>query len=174
MKIIMKTVKYVFIFIVAIVSIYTILVISNIRNVKKFIKNNTGIAVSKCKKVVENDNHGGFHGDGETMKEYDCSKVDIKVDEGKLKKFPLSENLNLIMYGGEKDGVKYMYNLASESGIPYIEEGYYYFFDDYGKMYKDTDDYNSDKKLFDRYSFNFTLIMFDSNTKHLYYYEFDT
>lgn len=170
----MKIIKCIFIFIVVMVGIYTIMGIIYTRDIKKFIKNHTGVAVSKCKKIVEEDSHGGFPADGETMIEYDCSKVDIEVDKVKLKKLPLSENLNLIMYGGKKDGRTYMYNLASKSGIPNIEDGYYYFFDDYGKYYKDIDDYNSDKKLFDRHSFNFTLIMFDSNTKHLYYYEFDT
>lgn len=170
----MKIIKYIFIFILVMVGIYTIIAITNTRNIQGFIKNHTGMDVSKCKKIVEKDSHGGFPADGEMMIEYDCSKADMKIDKTKLKKLPLSENLNLIMYGGKKDGRTYMYNLASDNGIPNIEDGYYYFFDDYGKYYKDIDNYNSDEKLFDRYSFNFTLIMFDNHTKHLYYYEFDT
>ena len=32
----------------------------------------------------------------------------------------------------------------------------------------------SDLSLFDRYSFNFTIVMYDLDTDILYYYEFDT
>lgn len=170
----MKWIKYIFIFILIIVGIYTIFAIIYARNIKKFIKSNTGIVVSECEKILEEDSHGGM-GDGETIIEYDCSKVDVVLNKEKLKELPLSDNLNLIMYGGEKDGQKYDgYNFAGINGIPKIEDGYYYFLDDYGKHYKDIDDYTSDVKLFYRYSYNFTLIMFDNSTKHLYYYELDT
>lgn len=169
----MKLIKYVFIFILIIIGIYTIFGVFYARNIKWFIKNNTGIVVSECEKISEEDSHGGM-GDGETIIEYDCSKVDVVLNKEKLKQLPLSDNLNLIMYGGQRDGKTYGYEFAIKNDIPKIENGYYYFFDDYGKYYKDIDNYTSDVKLFDRYSFNFTLIMFDSDTKHLYYYEIDT
>ena len=42
------------------------------------------------------------------------------------------------MYGGTKDDSTYLYNLAEESGIPEIKNGYYYFYDRVdGEYFKD-------------------------------------
>ena len=35
-------------------------------------------------------------------------------------------------------------------------------------------DEHSDKDLFSRYSFNFTIVFYDLDTNYFYYYEFDT
>ena len=39
----------------------------------------------------------------------------------------MTENLQLLMYGGEKEDHFYNYNLADASNIPEIKNGYYYF-----------------------------------------------
>ena len=77
----------------------------------------------------EADTHGGFHGDGSYYLILDCSENKEKALENLSgwTELPLSENLNLIMYGGEKDGMTYSYNLAEKAKIPEIENGYYYF-----------------------------------------------
>lgn len=122
--------------------------------------------------VEEADTHGGFHGDGSYYLILDCSKNKEKALENikSWKELPLSKNLNLIMYGGEKDGMTYGYNLAEEAKIPEIENGYYYFCDRHSESTDSSDDTN----LFTRASFNFTLAIYDSDTDRMYYFEFDT
>ena len=131
-----------------------------------------GFAKKDFSVVEELDTHGGFRGDGSYYLILDCSnnkeKALKKVED--WNKLPLSENLNLIMYGGEKDGVTYGYELAKEAHIPKIENGYYIFED----RSSESTDSADDTELFDRYSFNFSIAIYDSDTNKMYYFEFDT
>lgn len=131
-----------------------------------------GFAKKDFAVVEELDTHGGFHGDGSYYLILDCSNnkekaLEIVEDWNKL---PLSENLNLVMYGGEKDGVTYGYELAEEAHIPKIENGYYIFED----RSSDSVDSSDDSELFDRYSFNFSIGIYDCDIHNMYYFEFDT
>lgn len=123
--------------------------------------------------VEEQDTHGGWLGDGSYYLILDCSNnVDtaLKNVEG-WNSLPLSENLNLIMYGGEKDGVSYDgYNLSEEAHLPEIKNGYYFFED----RHSEANDASDDSGLFSRFSFNFSLAVYDSDTNRFYYFEFDT
>lgn len=122
--------------------------------------------------IDKNDTHGGFHGDGTYHIALDCSKKKEKVLKivNEWSELPLSENLQLIMYGGEKDGMTYGYNIAKETNIPIIANGYYCFLD----RHSDTVDKYSDIDLFDRYSYNFSLAIYDTDTDILYYIRQDT
>ncbi|MBF4695759.1 hypothetical protein [Fusibacter ferrireducens] len=122
------------------------------------------------------DTHGGFHGDGEllvTVKFDEESRKnlleDIKSNKS-WKKLPLAPDLELIMYGGERNGITYSYKLAESAGIPTIENGYWLFID----RFNDINIIHDSQNLFDRGSFNFTLALFDTDNNVLYYYEFDT
>lgn len=120
----------------------------------------------------EADTHGGFHGDGSYYLIMDCSNnrekaLEIVSDWNEL---PLSENLSLIMYGGEKDGMTYCYNLAEEANMPEVENGYYYFYD----RHSAGTDSSNDSNLFARSSFNFSFAVYDSDTDKMYYFEYDT
>ncbi len=122
--------------------------------------------------VEELDTHGGFLGDGSYYLILDCSNnKEQALDEVKCwKKLPLSENLNLIMYGGEKDGVTYGYELAKEAHMPKISNGYYMFED----RHSESKDSKNDSDLLDRHSSNFSVAIYDCDTDRLYYFEFDT
>lgn len=122
--------------------------------------------------VDEADTHGGFYEDGSYYLILDCSENREKALENVKgwKELPLSKNLNLIMYGGEKDGMTYGYNLAEEAKIPEIENGYYYFCD----RHSESTDASDDTNLLTRASFNFTLAIYDSDADRMYYFEFDT
>lgn len=122
--------------------------------------------------VEEIDTHGGFLGDGSYCLILDCSgnRENALEQVKNWNKLPLSENLNLVMYGGEKDGISYGYNLAEEARIPRVENGYY-IFNDRSSESKDSAD---DSELFNRYSFNFSIAVYDSDTDRMYYFEFDT
>ncbi len=123
-------------------------------------------------KVIEkNDSHGGFHGDGLFHISLDCSE---NTEEAHMltdgwKSLPLSENLQLIMYGGTKNGVYYAYNLAEESSIPLVKNGYFRFYDKQSES-----DHADDTNLFGRYSFNIELAIYDAEKEIFYYIKFDT
>ena len=131
-----------------------------------------GFSKQRFTVVEEMDTHGGFVGDGSYYLILDCSDntedaLSIVADWNEL---PLSENLNLIMYGGEKDGKTYGYDLSEKAHMPVIENGYYYFED----RHSEAKDVSDDSELFSRASFNFSLAVYDSDTNRLYYFEFDT
>ena len=123
------------------------------------------------KVLKETDSHRGFHGDGDYVLILDCSENKEKALEytKEWKILPLTENLQLLMYGGEKEDHFYNYNLADASNIPEIKNGYYYFYDRYANS-KDTKD---DTNIF-RGSFNFSLALYDLDTDIMYLLEFDT
>ncbi len=152
------------------------------KGTNKYINKKIGIDISKCKIEKDKDTHGGFLGDGYYIVIANCEQKPL-AEIKEWKKLPLSQNLQLIMYGGTKDDSTYLYNLAEESGIPEIKNGYYYFYDRVdGEYFKDKntdtekkiEDRHSDSEIFNRYSYNFTLALYDEDNNKFYYYEFDT
>lgn len=131
-----------------------------------------GFKTSEFTIVDEEDTHGGFHGDGSYYLILDCSEKAEEAGEiiEDWKPLPLTENLQLIMYGGVKDGENYGYNLAEISKWPVINNGVYKFVDRHHEAVEETDDAD----LFDRYSFNFSIAVYDLDTNTLYYFELDT
>lgn len=133
---------------------------------------NFGFSEGDFTVISEADSHGGFHGDGDSCIVLDCSgdrdkALEIVSDWNAL---PLSENLQLIMYGGENGTAYYAFNLAEEAGIPLISNGYYRFCDRHSQSSNSADD----SDLLSRASYNFSLAIYDTDTDTLYYYEFDT
>ena len=131
-----------------------------------------GFKTSVFTVIDENDTHGGFHGDGSYYLILDCSEkrdqaMELIKDWTPL---PLTENMQLIMYGGEKDRVNYGYNLAERAHWPIINNGVYKFVD----RHSEAVDKSDDTELFNRYSFNFSIAAYDLDTNTLYYFEFDT
>ena len=122
--------------------------------------------------LEENDTHGGFHGDGSYYLILDCSQNTDKARSivKNWTSFPLSENVYLVMYGGEKNGENYGYNFAEDAHWPKIENGVYKFVDRHSESKNSSDD----SELLDRYSFNFSIAVYDLNTDILYYFEMDT
>lgn len=118
------------------------------------------------------DSHGGFQGEGTTAVILDCSENREKALElvAGWKELPLSENLSLMFYGGERDGVHYAYNFADQANMPKVEHGFYCFQDRHSK----STDSSSDAEIFDRGSYNFSLAVYDSDTDRFYYFELDT
>lgn len=145
-------------------------------SINKRISKSLGIEIPKNIKIEYEDTHGGFHGDGETVVVVEFnnsigedikSKISNNEDWNSL---PLSENLDLIMYGGQKEGIDYAYNLAEALDMPPIENGYWFFNNRHSNSISPKEDSN----LFNQYSFNFTIAVYDIDTQTLYYLEFDT
>ena len=141
------------------------------KSTTELIKDSIGVDISSCTIIEDKDTHGGFLGDGEYILKADCSKDNSVLKQVESwNKLPLSDNLNLFMYGGKKGDIYYGYDAALKAGIPKIEEGYFLFID----RYENNENPHSDENLFNRYSHNFTLVMYDKNTNMFYYYTFDS
>lgn len=121
-----------------------------------------GIDVSKGKVISETDTHG-FHGDGLYLSEIKFSddSVIMEIKENEYwHKLPLSKNLNEFIYEPLDDGIK----------IPEITNGYYYFYD----RFEDSTDSYDDTELLNRGAYNFTVMIYDSDTDTLYVCREDT
>ena len=131
-----------------------------------------GFKTSAFTVIEEKDTHGGFLGDGTYYLILDCSERKEQATEliKDWKPLPLTENLQLIMYGGEKNGVSYAYDLAEEAHWPIINNGVYKFVD----RHSEAVDKSDDASLFERHSYNFSIAVYDLDTNILYYFEFDT
>lgn len=163
----MRKLKYVFI-------IFVLLSLSGCfgLSTKEYINKKINLDITGCDIKINNDERMGFNGDGICYVKASCIKDSKNMVKSisNWNKLPLSKNLELIMYGGKKDNVEYDYDLAKEQNIPKIKNGYYLFID----RHKNSTNSNSDKDLFNRTSFNFTLAMYDIDSNILYFYEFDT
>ena len=112
---------------------------------------------------AESDSHGGFHNDG-------CLQLIIQYDESfdtndmesnpHWHTLPLAGSLRTFVYQPYDEKLS----------IPEIKNGYYYFRD----RHSESSDPYDDGELLDRYSFNFTLAIFDCDTKKLYFIKYDT
>lgn len=132
-----------------------------------------GTDVSAGEIVEEFDSHGGFHGDG-----YTCTILQFPEGTEPLlpgrEDLPLPEELEAAAYGltVERDGMSFSRGpLRDEDApeIPPIEHGWYWFCD-----YNAENDPRDPGGLWDRYSFNYVLILFDADTDRLYYTKLDT
>lgn len=132
-------------------------------SVTKNIKELSGLDLSGCRVVSSDDTHGGWLGDGATTIHFDCSQMidSVLQQTDSWRNLPLSENLQRMMYSGN--------SLAQECGIPAVEHGRYFFVDRQSET-----DIHSDRDLFARPSFNFTLLILDTDHDQLYYFKFDT
>ena len=134
-----------------------------------------GFKTSEFVVVDECDNHGGFHGDGDYYLILDCSENAEQAKEliDGWKPLPLTENLQRIMNmtcSRMEDGVYYNKTLAEMAHWPIIENGVYKFID----RHSDAIDESDDTDLRNRYSYNFSIAVYDLGTNMLYYFEFDT
>ena len=122
--------------------------------------------------IEELDTHGGFLGDGTYYLTLDCSKNQDKINEiiGGWNKLPFTEGLNLIMYGGSKNETNYHSCLEPDKRtFPQIENGYYMVLDR-----NDGEIRNIVNDLGYHASRNFTIAVYDSDNKIMYYFEYDS
>ena len=135
-----------------------------------------GIDLSQGEIESDLDTHEGPLGDGIKLKVVHF-KNDSITDEIKKssvwKPLPLSEELAIIVYGGLNHGCYIESLIASDENgmtIPKIDKGYYYFKD---RHFESTDS-QSEVGILDRPSYNFTIAMYDSDSRILYFCEVDT
>ena len=134
-----------------------------------------GIDVSTGSEVSTYDNHGGFHGDGTTLitLSFSDDKALRQIEESnEWKKFPLDDTAIRISIG-VSDGTNfigpYLTDNTGKTIIPEIENGYYFLIDK-----QENQDEIVSKNILNRYSLNFVLGIYDTDTDILYFCEFDT
>lgn len=116
----------------------------------------------------EKDDHGGFLGDGTTfiIAELPAFPGQIGTSED-WRPLPFSAPLTELTENYLTDVLR---DENGSSLLPAIEHGYYCFVD----RRSESIDPKDDSQLLDRYSFNLTLSIYDTDTDLLYYIEFDT
>lgn len=141
----------------------------------EYVERTTGAKLSYAKLVFHEDDHGGFHGDGDTLMVFDCSEAgeDFESSLSEWRELPMSDKLYNELSG--EDGTElYLFDIFSRHGIyyggetPKVNSGLYYLNNRHHNA-KSRDDEN----LFD-HSVNFTFAVYDRETKKLYYIEVDT
>ena len=138
-----------------------------------------GIDISSAEIISEEDDHGGFHGDGTTFIRLDCSGTDIydQIRNGEnWTPFPIDDTVKALVYGIEiREGDSligigpYLSDEDNKPLIPEIKNGYYLLIDRQAE-----EDKASGADILHRASLNFTLGIYDSDTDMLYYFERDT
>ncbi|MDP4119716.1 MAG: hypothetical protein Q8876_01485 [Bacillota bacterium] len=120
--------------------------------------------------IVAKNTHSGFLGDGTYFAKITFSAVEIKpflekIKANKWQPLPLKKDIDALLYGGTINGIEYADFLAKEVGMPKVKNGYWTFVDR-----------NTEKstELLERYSYNFDLAIFDTDTNTLYVYQLDT
>lgn len=136
-------------------------------SIQKKISRALALDVSAGTVLVQSESHGGFHGDGMTYAalSFEDDRVQSKIAEnGGWKALPLSENLARLVRGLPTE------ELDSKSRILGVRNGYYCFLD----RQADRTDRHDDTDVLNRYSFNFTIAVYDADADILYYVVLDT
>lgn len=140
------------------------------------VTNELGISCKSASIISSEDTHGGFHNDGTTfyaMSFLDDQFLDNVNTSSYWNKLPLDDNLNALLYGINNENYSDGPYVADEEGhplFPTVENGYYYFED----RHYESKDIQDDSEVLNRCSFNFTIAVYDVDTKTLYFCEFDT
>lgn len=131
-----------------------------------------GCDISEFKIIEEKDTHGGFFGDGSYYLTLDCSENAEKARDiiKDWKALPLSEILEVTMYGGKIGDTEYMFNFAEEAHLPNVSNGVYKFVDRHSEATNESDE----SDLLNRGDLNFSIAIYDFDTNILYYFEEDT
>lgn len=124
------------------------------------------IDVTQGTEVCSYDSHGGFHGDGVLcygLQFPDHGAVEEIEGNPHWKSLPLKDEMEQLLYGMKDD-------TQGNTLLPAISNGYYFFYDRHSES---TDPYD-DTEVFNRYSFNVTVAIYDTDSNILYYIELDT
>lgn len=145
---------------------------------KKAVSRAVGVDCSAAELSDSYDSHGGFHGDGTTF--YALHFSDDSVAKSiaanqDWRPLPLTDNLTALVWGKEIGDTEYAPVITKANDwdnplVPQVENGYYRFIDRHSDSKNKTDD----TEVLNRYSYNFTLAIYDTDNHILYYCEEDT
>ena len=169
----MKRIISLVLLIIALVSISSCSLFTSLSDLELLSRKLNNLDVTSGEILRFNDTHGGFLGDGECYAEVKFSDNSVsEIIKNEWQKLPLTDNLNTVIYGGE---VKTEFGPGTvlsfvDDKIPKIKNGYYYFEDRHSESKNKKDDTD----IFNRYSYNFTVAIYDLDTHSLYFYALDT
>lgn len=126
-----------------------------------------GVNVSEGNEIFSYDDHGGFHGDRTSCiaLQFENDKILKAISKNKdWQSFPMDDVMQVLVYGKEGSG-PYLTGEKGNALIPEINNGYYRLID------RQVDD---GRNILDRESMNFTLMVYDTDNKILYYCEMNT
>ncbi len=130
-----------------------------------------GLDVSKGKEISNYDTHGGSYGDGTTCIAYrfdDDTVLEEIKSSSEWSEFPLDDTVQALVYG-LSDGTTHVGPMLNDNEghpiVPEIRNGYYLLIDRQNDTTAD---------ILHRYSFNFTLGLYDTDTNTFYLCELDT
>ena len=130
-----------------------------------------GLDISNGEEISNYNTHGGFHGDGTTCIAYrfddDTILEEIRISS-EWSEFPLDDTVQALVYGLSDGTTQIGPFLNDNKGhpiVPEIQNGYYLLIDRQNEAGTD---------ILDRFSFNFTLGLYDTDTNILYFCELDT
>jgi len=165
--------QYKYIILIFIISL--ILPVFFSQSINKRMSKSLGIDIPGNIEIDYEDTHGGFHGDGETIANIKFGKSIAEnirkemADNTDWNSLPLSESLEIMMYGGVKEGTDYTYNFAELLSMPRIVNGYWFYED----RQPESTLSRGNQDLIPLLSYNFTIAIYDLDTDTLYYLEND-
>lgn len=169
----MKRIISLMLLIIALLSISSCTLFTSLSDLEFLSSKLNNLDITNGEILCFKDTHGGFLGDGECYAEvkFSDNSVSDKI-KNEWHKLPLTDNLNTVIYGGEVEtefGPGTVLSFVDDK-IPVIKNGYYYFED----RHSDSKNKKDDSDIFNRYSYNFTVAIYDSDTHTLYFYALDT
>ncbi len=134
-----------------------------------YVSKELGINISAAEEIENTETHGGFHGDGQTyivLKISDDSVIKQIEKSEEWKSFPMSDVASEIAYGKENGYASFFPRDDDDNSVlPKIQNGYY--------LLRDRQE-NAPEDILNRYSVNFTMAIYDTNTNLLYFLEMAT
>ena len=129
-----------------------------------------GLDVTDGTVVSSYNDYGGFHGDGVRyeVRTFEDTRVlnEIKIAPS-WQPLPLTENLEILIYGKEFPGGRIGPFFSSSVDFPEVENGYYYFYDEQTESTDDTG-------ILDRGSYNYIFAIYDCDANVMYFCTYDT
>lgn len=136
-------------------------------NAESIVSESLSIDVSGAEEITDADSHEGLHNDGTTyiiLKFKDNRLSEQIKGNSQWHSLPMDRKTETLAYG-ISDREKSIGPYLGDIELPEIQNGYYRLIDRHEE--NDTD-------ILERTSFNFTLGIYDTDTKTLYFCEIDT
>lgn len=134
---------------------------------QEIVSKELGVDVSGGREISYEDTHGGFHGDGTAsivLQFDDNSVLEAIQKDSEWKEFPLDGIMQEIVYGTDME-IGGRPAPGPFMKVPEIQNGYYILIDRHSEK---------DKNILERYSFNFTVGLYDADTNIMYFCKLDT
>lgn len=150
----------------------TLLTSCGARNAQDIVSDALGIDAAHGREVSNYDTHSG-NGDGAScvaLRFQDDTVLEEITASAQWKAFPLDEIVNALVYGIESEAIQVGPYLTDGNGnplVPEIQNGYYLLIDRQTGKHTEAD-------ILHRYSFNFSIGLYDSDTNTLYFCQLDT